>query len=164
MNTFARRRSRGSGLQNAPRPGQALISRLFGLKAAIIAASAASHRVAPAALVTRPEGTPIAVFAAQHEFPKNPLINVTGNVDVGQVRCAASIPARNRMQDVCLPRQRGASRRGLRPAVARVYNRWTRRPEDSDRFAPGTLGLSRGGRAPRVQAGALRGTRRGCGR
>jgi hypothetical protein len=35
----------------------------------------------------------MAVFAAQHEFPKNPLINVTGIVGVGQARCAASIPA-----------------------------------------------------------------------
>jgi hypothetical protein len=111
MNTFGRRRSRGSGLQNAPRPGQALISRLFGLKAAIIAASAASHRVAPAALVARPEGTPMAVFAAQHEFPKNPLINVTGIVGVGQARCAASIPARNGTQAACLQRERHASRR-----------------------------------------------------
>jgi hypothetical protein len=32
---------------------------------------------------------PTAVFAAQHEFPKNPLINVTGNVAVGQARCTA---------------------------------------------------------------------------
>jgi len=128
MNTFARRRSRGSGLQNAPRPGQALIARLFGLKAAIIAASAASHRVAPAALVARPEGTSMAVFAAQHGFPKNPLVNVTGIVDVGQARCAASIPARKRIQDVCLPRERGASRRGLRPPAARVYNRRNKLP------------------------------------
>jgi hypothetical protein len=64
------------------------------LKAAIIAASAASHRVAPAALVARPEGTPTTVFAEQHEFPKNPLmINVTGIVGIGQVRCIASIQA-----------------------------------------------------------------------
>jgi hypothetical protein len=128
MNTFARRRSRGSGLQNAPRLGQALIARLFGLKAAIIAASAASHRVAPAALVARPEGTPMAVFAAQHEFPKNPLINVTGIVGIGQARCAASIPARNPMQHVCLPRERGTTRRGVQPAAARVYNRRNKLP------------------------------------
>ena len=43
----------------------------------------------------------MAVFAAQHEFPKNPLINVTGIVGIGQARCAASIPARDRMQDPC---------------------------------------------------------------
>jgi hypothetical protein len=119
MNTFARRRSRGSGLQNAPRPGQALISRLFGLKAAIIATSAASHRVAPAALVARPEGTPMAVFAAQHEFPKNPLINVTGIVGIGQARCAASIPARNRTQAICVLREGGAGGQGT-PAGRRA--------------------------------------------
>jgi hypothetical protein len=61
----------------------------------------------------------MAVFAAQHEFPKNPLINVTGIVGIGQARCAASIPARNRVQDVCLPRERGASRRGT-PAGRRA--------------------------------------------
>jgi hypothetical protein len=65
----------------------------------------------------------MAVFAAQHEFPKNSLVNVTGIVGVGQARCAASIPARNRRQDVGFPRETGASRRGLRPAAARVYNR-----------------------------------------
>ena len=54
----------------------------------------------------------MAVFAAQHEFPKNPLINVTGIVGIGQARCAASIPASNRMPDVCLSRERQASRQG----------------------------------------------------
>jgi len=65
----------------------------------------------------------MAVFAAQHEFPKNPLINVTGIVGIGQARCAASIPARNRMQDVCLPRGGAPAGGGRGPAAARVYNR-----------------------------------------
>jgi hypothetical protein len=65
------------------------------LKAAIIAASAASHRVAPAALMAPPKGMPTAVFAGQHEFPKNPLINVTDITGVGQARCDASIPTRS---------------------------------------------------------------------
>jgi hypothetical protein len=65
----------------------------------------------------------MAVFAAQHEFPKNPLINVTGIVGVGQARCAASIPARNRTQAVCLPREGAPTGGELRLAVARVYNR-----------------------------------------
>jgi len=65
----------------------------------------------------------MAVFAAQHEFPKNPLINVTGIVGVGQARCAASIPTRNRIQNVCLSRGGGApAGRGRGPAAARVYN------------------------------------------
>jgi len=34
---------------------------------------------------------PTTVFAEQHEFPKNPLINVTGIVGIGQARCTASI-------------------------------------------------------------------------
>jgi hypothetical protein len=46
----------------------------------------------------------MAVFAAQHEFPKNPLNNVTGIVGVGQVRCAASIPAGNPHAGRLLPR------------------------------------------------------------
>jgi RNA polymerase sigma-70 factor, ECF subfamily len=52
--------------------------------------------------VARPEGTPTAVFAAQHEFPKNPRFNVTGIPGAGQVRCAASIP--NEQLGSCWPR------------------------------------------------------------
>ena len=61
----------------------------------------------------------MAVFAAQHEFPKNPLINVTGIVGIGQARCAASIPARNRTQALCLLREGGAGGQGT-PAGRRA--------------------------------------------
>src|ERR1700694_3830414 len=135
----------------------------FGLKAAIIAASAASHRVAPAALVARPEGTPRPFL--QHSTnsrrirwstlpASSPLVKPARRINSGPLRHAGGLPAGRR--GASLAGDAGRSRRASIIAG-------TRRPEDSNRFASGTLGLSRGGRAPRIQAGALRRARRRCG-